>query len=199
MKQNARDKVIVLLASGLSTRFANGDKLLANLQDKPILKHVIDALKEIKVRKIVVIGTTQYERKRLFKNSDWEIVENSSPEDGQGSSLAIAVRHIIPETPSKLMVCLSDMPFIPKEHYQKLLNNTSPNLGAAFTSSLTYKGPPAIFSGDLLPFLQTLSGDEGARRILPKGTALHFIEVPQHQTIDIDTQDDLEPFQPDHS
>ncbi len=191
MSKSAEDAVVILLASGLSTRFENGDKLLANLNGKPVLEHVIETFSRVNARKLVVIGVDQNDRQYLFENTGWEVLKNTLPELGQGNSLALAINHLKQDNPLKVLVCLADMPFIPVEHYQKLLASPVAAPTVIFTKSENYVGPPALFPESSLSFLGNLSGDEGARKTLPPETHIQFIELENHQVLDIDTIEDL--------
>ncbi|WP_018996796.1 nucleotidyltransferase family protein [Hirschia maritima] len=191
MSKSSEDAVVILLASGLSTRFENGDKLLANLNGKLVLEHVIETFSRVNARKLVVIGVEQNDRQYLFENTDWEVLKNTLPELGQGSSVALAINHLNQDNPLKVLVCLADMPFIPVEHYQKLLASPVAASTVTFTKSENYVGPPALFPESSLSFLGNLSGDEGARKTLPPETHIQFIELENHQVLDIDTIEDL--------
>jgi molybdopterin-guanine dinucleotide biosynthesis protein A len=52
------DRSAVILAGGSATRFNNSDKGLFELNGKPLLNHVIDAIKEI-VDEVIIVTNTQ--------------------------------------------------------------------------------------------------------------------------------------------
>ena len=59
---------ILLLASGLSSRFGAGDKLMADLHGRPVLAHAASVLADRSVaRRVAVVGTGQTARKACLE------------------------------------------------------------------------------------------------------------------------------------
>ncbi|ACT59118.1 nucleotidyltransferase family protein [Hirschia baltica] len=184
---------IVLLASGLSTRFLKGDKLLAEINAKTILEHTIESFSELSaVKKLAVVGSQQYQRSNLLKQKGWNIVENPNPELGQGHSIALAAIHIVTsKKPTDVLICLADMPLIPAHHFKKLKDARDEQAEIIYTQTDDYIGPPALFRAHLLPTLQLLTGDTGAKSILPANTQTKRIPLHSDLALDIDTEHDL--------
>lgn len=67
------EKSAIILAGGVSSRFG-GDKGLVLLQDKPLIKHVLDVVKNLVDERVVVSSKGQTERFRKFVGSDVSVV-----------------------------------------------------------------------------------------------------------------------------
>ena len=109
---------ILLLASGLSSRFGAGDKLMANLNGRPILARAAGALANRPVAKrVAVVGKDQTARKACLEALGFEIVLNPAPEDGQGRTLAIGSQYVRDATEAdSVLILLGDMPFVTDTH-----------------------------------------------------------------------------------
>jgi molybdenum cofactor cytidylyltransferase len=89
---------------------------------------------------------------------------------------------------------LADQPFITASHLnllrQKYLaRSDNPIVAADYDGAV---GVPAIFSASVFDDLRSLSGDEGAKRVIKKyGALVRTINLPE-AAIDIDTPADLE-------
>ncbi len=189
----SHELTIVLLASGLSTRFSSGDKLLAEINAKTILEHTIESLAGITaIKKLAVVGSQQHPRSNLLKQKEWNILENPNPEWGQGHSIALAALNIAAsKMPTNMLICLADMPLIPAHHFKKLIDSLDSQTDVIYTQTNAYIGPPALFKTHLLPTLQTLTGDAGAKSKLPKNTQAKCVPLHSDLALDIDTEHDL--------
>ncbi|MGB5512584.1 MAG: NTP transferase domain-containing protein, partial [Woeseiaceae bacterium] len=77
----------VVLAAGASQRFGTDNKLLAMLDGKPMLTHVLDRVAALSLsRKIVVVRRDDGDVASLIDTAIFDIVENSNAADGMGSS-----------------------------------------------------------------------------------------------------------------
>lgn len=188
---------IVLLASGLSHRYENGDKLLADLDSSKVLEQTAQTLESVNAKNyIAVIGEAQPERRACLTQKSWNIVSNPYPERGQGSSIAIGVRAAIKTKASSILIALADMPLIPLNHYVDLISSLTEKDQAVFTSSISPSSketlsPPAVFSKHTVQYLLELTGDQGAKSALPKRVKSANISLPASLATDIDTVDDL--------
>ncbi|MEO1474735.1 MAG: XdhC family protein, partial [Pseudomonadota bacterium] len=88
---------LALLAAGQSSRFEDGDKLLADLNGRPVIAHAADILSsETVASRIGIVGPDHMDRAAHLRGSGWQIIENPDPHFGIGSSLATAVQAITP-------------------------------------------------------------------------------------------------------
>jgi molybdenum cofactor cytidylyltransferase len=84
---------LIILASGLSERFGEADKLMADFRGKPLVQHAIDAAKPLSfAARFAVIPKASTQRRKLFNYEGYSLIENNSPEAGQGGSLKLAAK-----------------------------------------------------------------------------------------------------------
>lgn len=182
---------IIMLASGLSTRFGTEDKLLAPLNGKPLASHTASLFASCRTDlHCAVLPETALERANLFSTQRWTILYNPSPELGQGASIAIAARHLLSTDATAALVLLADMPFVSQSYLSDLIKATASGY-AAMSQSGGVLQPPALFPRAAFSALANCSGDTGARGVFTKlsKTALHPISPDMAR--DIDTLDSL--------
>ncbi|MEO9968806.1 MAG: nucleotidyltransferase family protein [Hyphomonadaceae bacterium] len=182
---------IIMLASGLSTRFGTEDKLLAPLNRKPVASHAASLFASYRTGlHCSVVPETAPERTNLFSAQRWTILNNPSPELGQGASIAIAARHLLSTDATASLILLADMPFVTENYLSDLIEAT-PNGYAAMSQSGSTSQPPALFPRAAFHALADCSGDTGARGVFTKlsKTALHPISPDMAR--DIDTLESL--------
>ena len=101
----------VVLAAGAGSRFGGG-KLLAALEGRPVLQHVLDRLAEAGVTDpVVVLGD---DAEAIEKAIDWRRerrIRNDDPGRGLSSSLRIGIEALDAATPGALIV-LGDQPLV---------------------------------------------------------------------------------------
>jgi CTP:molybdopterin cytidylyltransferase MocA len=102
----------VVLAAGAGTRFGGG-KLLAHLEGRPMLQHVLDELRELALGCcVVVLGRDAGQIERRIDWRDEVRVVNPAPETGLAGSLRIGVAACLERLPHApgLLVALGDQP-----------------------------------------------------------------------------------------
>tara|TARA_R110001592_G_scaffold231858_1_gene489077 strand:+ start:281 stop:880 length:600 start_codon:yes stop_codon:yes gene_type:complete len=185
---------ILLLASGLSSRFGAGDKLMADLDGRPVLAHAASALANRSVTKrVAVVGTNQTARRAYLEGSGFEIVPNPAPEDGQGRSLAIGSQYVRDATDAdSVLILLGDMPFVTDTHLEGLADALSQGAGAVMSETGGRLSPPALFRRDHFDQLAAVTGDRGARRIFERIPARQVVAAAPDLLMDIDCGLDLQ-------
>jgi molybdenum cofactor cytidylyltransferase len=188
----------VVLAAGASTRFGS-PKALAELDGRPILEHVLDAIREAGIDEIVVVlGHAADEIEDGIEWLDERIVRNPDPRD-LSSSLQIgldAIGDAEPAVQAALLV-LGDQPRTRPAVIRALI-------AAARTSTLSVIAPnyadggganPILLRRDAFDLVDETSGDRGLGPVLEARPEL-VLEVPVAGTNpDIDTPGDLEALQ----
>lgn len=170
---------IILLAAGLSSRFAAGDKLLHPWRGRPLLAWAAARVRGAPVAaRVAVIGPQEDAKRALLEAAGIPVVINPRPADGMGSSLALGAR-ALPADLDGVFVVLGDMPALPAaifgELAQALARHAACSVAApAFQGQ---RGHPVLFGARHLPQLRELRGDEGARGIL-KAAAAGICIVP---------------------
>ena len=103
---------IILLASGLSRRYGNRDKLTANLGGKHLIEHSASELAKLPaLTRVAVTPTDRNDLKEHLINR-FVIALNRKPKHGLGHSLAVGVQVALQSKPDAIVVCVGDMPFI---------------------------------------------------------------------------------------
>lgn len=181
---------LIILAAGLSKRFGDENKLLADLNGKPILQHVLETAEVINCGQRLAVVLDNADVKNICKSYGYDTVLNSAPEHGQGRSIALGAEYAIKSGAKSACIMLGDMPFVSSEHLEKLLE-ASADSDCVFS---TYDGnrlPPAIFSGEALRRLTSLDANAGAKSLFLAKDSVG-IALPSLQAQDIDTQDELQ-------
>lgn len=185
---------LVLLAAGQSTRFECGDKLLADLNGRPIIRHAAGALAaEPAARRIGVIGPCHAERAEQLRLAGWHPVKNPDFTKGQGTSLARAISSLS-DAPGvdAALVLLADMPNVPDDHLRALRAAMQPGVQAVISRADGVLGPPALFSRETFDALGALSGDQGARALFETLSETRIVDLATQYARDIDRRADLQ-------
>jgi CTP:molybdopterin cytidylyltransferase MocA/precorrin-6B methylase 2 len=111
----------IVLAAGAGSRFGGG-KLLALLEGRPILQHVLDRLAVAGIDDVVVVlGTDAGELQRAIDWRSERRVRNTDPSRGLSSSLRIGIDAVSPAADAALIV-LGDQPLLPARAIRALLD-----------------------------------------------------------------------------
>jgi nicotine blue oxidoreductase len=183
----------ILLAAGAGSRFGGG-KLLAKLNDMPLVEHVLVALGASPVDKtVVVVGADAKRLREVCEPYGFRIVENPEWTRGQSTSVRAGLRALGPEARAAV-VLLADQPLVGADAVKRLVEAFE---GGAKVAVAAYGGEPrnpVLFSREVWPLLEAeLSGDEGARPFLRRHQDL-VTRVPCDEVgdpVDVDTAEDL--------
>ena len=111
----------VVLAAGAGSRFGGG-KLLATLEGRPILQHVLDRLAVAGIDDVVVVlGSAANEVERAIDWRGERRVRNPDPSRGLSSSLQLGVAGLDGDTDAAMIV-LGDQPLLPARAIRALLD-----------------------------------------------------------------------------
>ena len=168
----------VVLAAGFSDRFGAENKLLAIIDGRPMLTHVLDCVASLSLsRKIVVVRRDDGDVARLIDTRLFDIVENSNAADGMGSSLSAGINAC--GDVDGAMLTLGDMPFVQPATYLKLLATFHKHSDKTIVAPV-YKGRrghPVLFRRQHFAELKTLDDDTGAKHIIAANVST-FLAVP---------------------
>jgi len=174
-----RNIVAVILGAGQSRRMGSVNKLLAEIDGRPMVAHVVTTAQESKVHRILVV--TGYERERLQRaltDYDVEFVHNPDYAEGLSTSLSAAVSALDDDTDAAVF-CLGDMPGVSPEHINALINAFDPNAGRQICIP-TFNGKwgnPVLWDRRFFSAMQNVSGDVGARHLIGEHQDVLY-EVP---------------------
>jgi molybdenum cofactor cytidylyltransferase len=179
----------VILAAGEARRFG-AQKLLAPLDGRPLVQHVIDAANASCLEDIVlVVGAGD-----LVAQLDpgrTRVVRNPDPARGLASSLQLGLRTLDPRLHAAL-VLLGDVPGVTTALIDELVARGRETRASAVVS--VWRGrrsPPVVLHRSLWPVAFALEGDIGMREVLKNADVLEF-DVPDAlgSLDDIDTPED---------
>ncbi|MEO6443618.1 MAG: nucleotidyltransferase family protein [Gemmatimonadaceae bacterium] len=181
----------VILAAGRATRFG-APKVLAALEGRALVRHVVDRLAAAGVDAlVVVVGDEERRVAAVLAGTGARVVRNPAPELGMSSSLRVGVE-ALPEETEAFVVALGDQPYIDVAVVGDLVRGWRASRPAAVVPVYSDgRGNPVLFDARMRGALCELTGDAGARELL----AQHHQEV-ERLTIDrpaprdVDTHED---------
>jgi molybdenum cofactor cytidylyltransferase len=185
-----------VLAAGTGSRFGGG-KLLARFGAGVLLDGALAAAFAAPVRAVTVVTGAEAEAvaaaARAF-NADVRVLHAVDYAEGMGASLRAGVAGLAPDT-AGAFVFLGDMPRVPHAILAPMAQALA---GGALAAAPIYqgrRGNPVLLARALFPRLLTLTGDEGARRVLQDlGDRLALVESPDDGVLfDVDERADLRP------
>jgi molybdenum cofactor cytidylyltransferase len=186
---------IVVLAAGLGSRFAGeGHKLAQPLQGDSgasvlalTLRHAIESRLPMVVVTTSDLAPIAWEQ---VAARDVVIIPATAPIRGRGMGDSIAAGVVARSDAPGWIILPADMPRIQPRTLHAVAQALQTH-AVAYAQYQGRRGHPVGFSGELYSELATLSGDEGARRLVARYPA-EAVEVDDPGVlIDIDTVEDL--------
>lgn len=187
----------ILLAAGRSTRMGVQNKLLADVEGKPMIRQVAEQITASRcVSTTVVVG---HERDRVAEALDGlsiSTVENPDYKTGLASSVKTGLAQL-PTDCDGFLVCLGDMPTVTTPDIDRLIAAFNPVEGRAICIPVhrAKRGNPILFAKRFAVDMTDLEGDVGARRLI--GTYEELVcevETEAGVLADIDTPEALAKF-----
>ena len=156
---------VILLAAGSARRYG-GNKLLTEVNGKPMYRNILDRIPEIGFsfyRKIIV---TQYEEIQCqLCQTDWIVVRNDQPELGISRSIRLGLNQAGDSDAYLFAVC--DQPYLQAVTMKRLIAGfQNSKKGIAFVRNGKEPGNPVIFSAAYLDELRSLEGDRGGKAVV---------------------------------
>ncbi len=186
---------IIILAAGGSSRFGKTKQLL-HFNNKTLLQHVIDEAVESGAEPVIVVaGANAEEVSKEINKEQVQIVFNDKWEEGMASGIVAGVKKAITlnNDIEKVIIAVCDQPFVSSGLFQQLYKKQKKGVqhivASAYADTI---GTPALFTQKYFDALLSLTGDEGAKKILKANEDdVVTVDFPQG-VIDIDTQKDYE-------
>ncbi|KAF0130805.1 MAG: 4-diphosphocytidyl-2C-methyl-D-erythritol synthase [Methylocystaceae bacterium] len=187
----------VLLAAGASKRFGQDNKLLAELDGKPLIRRVAEAVVCSGVEVVVVTGCDRPQIEKALEGLPLRFAHNLNWESGMGSSIAVGVMALGQQTQGAFVVP-GDLPFLTSDLIKDLMAVFMESRGPLITYPATPKGKqrnPVLWPRRFFASLAALSGSLGAKHLLQncedsQKQAAHVLD--EGAFIDVDVLTDLE-------
>lgn len=186
---------VIVLAAGAGSRFGGG-KLAALLEGRPVLQHVLDALAELRLgRVVVVLGHDAPSLRSAITWRDEQRVLNPEPERGLSSSVRLGFAALQFTPVDAALVVLGDQPRLSGEVVAALieapLSDARPVAVPDYADGAS--GPnPVLVLRSAWPLVDTISGDRGLGPLLETHPELVVRLPAPGANPDIDSRDDLE-------
>ena len=188
----------IIVAAGCSTRFAGGNKLLANVKGRPLIHYVVSAVCASPLDDIVLVTAADGDKIAAAAGAGrWRRAVNPNARNGLSSSLQTGLASLDTDATGALIV-LADMPRLTSDIIASLCDAFVACKGTAIVFPQTIdgrQGNPVLWPRSLFAELMALSGDAGGKAILTRHPELHCpVTASGDATLfDVDTIDDLSP------
>ena len=196
---------IIYMAAGNSRRFGS-NKLFYELDGKPMYRHLLDHLTEIKNRynksksdsqTIDITVVTRYREILDYCACIPDCHAVISPDSEKGISYTIKAGIMAVQEQKKTgmqdyyMFAVADQPYLKSQSVIKLIDRVLKNTGGkrlAFSLRCgDAVGNPCVFHSSLIPQLLSLEGDKGGRSVAKKHDCVYVDIADERELMDIDT------------
>lgn len=209
---------IIYMAAGNSRRFGS-NKLFYELDGKPMYRHLLERLVEIKDRYnklnkagkkiknaesnnpvIDITVVTRYREILDYCSSIPDCHAVLSPDSEKGISYTIKAGIMAVQEQKKTgmqdyyMFAVADQPYLKSQSVIKLIDKVLENKG---NKRLVFSlrcgdavGNPCVFHSSLIPQLLSLEGDKGGRSVAKKYDCVYVDIADERELMDIDTLSD---------
>lgn len=185
----------LVLAAGRSTRMGERNKLLQVVRGEALVSHAVKAQLAARIGPVfVVTGHQRAEVEAALAGLAVRFVHNPDFASGLASSVKAGLA-ALPSEAAGVVVSLGDMPNVTPAVIDRLAEAfaDSPQAQAIVPTLFGQRGNPVLLARALFPAVETLSGDQGARRLLD-AAGEGIVEVPLDDpaiAIDVDTPEAL--------
>ncbi len=188
----------IILAAGQSARFGEVDKLLAEVNGRPIVRHAVDtALASLSRDVHVIVQPNSVFIDRALAGLPVIQCVNWDFANGIGRSIAIGIRSLA-EDVSGALILPADMPWMRTEVLDQLITAFEDVKGTLVTLPITAAGEqrnPVLWPRSYFKELCDLRTDRGAKQLIPKelGKLQKIVIRDEAGFKDVDTPEDLAP------
>lgn len=180
----------IVLAAGFASRMGR-NKLLLEVGDRPLVRHVIEAASEGGCHFVNVVYADDEVREAISDAAT--CVHNPDAAKGQSSSLRVGLQSM-PEEAAGALVMLGDQPLVGSRTVSMLLRTwrregARPAVAATYDDHGAWR-PPVLLDRSLWPDVMSLNGDAGARQLFVRQPELLDTVPGAGRPDDIDTPDD---------
>ena len=186
---------ILIPAAGSSARMRGADKLLQKIRRKPLLRQVAETALATGAPVTVTLPPGADARRAALAGLPLRLVDVPDAALGMSRSLVRGIAALDPEAgpADGVMILPADMPEIDADMIAHLIDIQHENRNLILRgAAMGRPGHPVILPADLLPAVQELGGDEGARRLLARHPdRVQLVDLPGRAALtDLDTPED---------
>ena len=184
----------VLLAGGTSSRFGDANKLLADLDGVPLVRHAARTLLGADLDEVVaVLGYEADAVDAALSDLDLRAVRNPDYEDGLSTSVARGVAASRERGADAAVFLPGDMPGVDPATVDLLADAHRAGLGTALAAAHDgRRGNPVLFDREHFEALLAVEGDVGGRSLLVGSSDGALVETGDAGILDdVDTTEDL--------
>ena len=159
---------VLVLAAGQSRRMGSINKLLAEIDGRPILARVVEAALASQGAPVVVVTGHEEARVRAaLTGRDVEFVHNPRYTEGLSTSLHAGIG-ALSEDVDGAIICLGDMPHVAPAHLDRLIAAFDPDEGRLICvpTHRGKQGNPVLWARRHFAEIQAVTGDVGARHLI---------------------------------
>jgi molybdenum cofactor cytidylyltransferase len=181
----------LLLAAGGARRFGS-QKLVAMLNDAPLVRHAALALARETDELIVVVGSEAAAVTHALDGIDACIVENEDWAQGLSTSIRRGVQATTPNT-AAIIIALGDEPRVDSMVSRALISTwrdtARPIVVTRYAGEI---GHPVLFDASVFAELLSLHGDRGARGVIQRSPdRVAYVDMTTAPPLDVDEPNDL--------
>ncbi|MEY7850077.1 NTP transferase domain-containing protein [Natrarchaeobius sp. A-rgal3] len=182
----------VVLAAGLGTRFEGGNKLLATVEDEPVVVRGARSFPADVDRVIAVVGHEADDVGEAVSSVVDETIHNPEYERGQSTSVRAGANAARDRDADAVLFLPGDMPCVDPRTVRRIVEaHRESEADAVVPVYDDRRGNPVLFDADCFDDLVDLTGDTGGRALFETVTVRRLpVEDPGIHA-DVDTLDDL--------
>lgn len=159
----------LVLAAGRSSRMGAINKLLINVDGKPMVRHAVETVLAAGLSPVVVVTGYQHEDiQKSLEDTPVTFSYNENYSDGMATSLKCGLKEF-PKSIDGALVVLGDMPRVAPKEISRLVNAFNPLEGRAIIvpTRRGRRGNPVLWARRFFDeMIRELSGDIGARSLI---------------------------------
>jgi len=182
----------IVLAAGDATRFGGG-KLLAPLDGRPLLQHVLDLAAMASLEPVVVVlGRDAASAERACTWRGERRILNERPDAGISGSVRLGLAELEVTAAARAVVLLGDQPRLTVEQVRSILDvSADPARPIVVPCYGGVPGNPVLIERAAWPMAADLRGDYGMSQLVrARPELVRHIELPGTNP-DVDTRADL--------
>ena len=170
----------LVLAAGQSRRMGAQNKLLADIDGKPMIAHIVDTVLRSKAHPVLIVtGHQAAAVEQALDGRDVRFIANPDYADGLSTSLKAGLAALSSNSVDGALMCLGDMPDVSADDLNRLIAAFDPAEDRAICVPTVdgKRGNPVLWSAEFFDDMMALKGDTGAKHLIGEHEAV-LCEVP---------------------